>query len=222
MLLNAVLFEAQWVTQLTETQPGEFNTPGGKTPVTYMRPFGTEDDFLSSIGQSLDAVQLPYWNGSGQEGNRPTSRYAALLLMPTSESLSQFAGTLDPGTLEQIVNSMTDQAVVPSIPECKIDSTLQLIPVLQALGVTDAFGPSADFSGLSPIATQITEVKQQATLKITKWGTVASAATAVVDQPTAARTTTPVTFNRPFLFLIRDTQTGAILFESAVNNPAAA
>jgi serpin B len=74
---------------------------------------------------------------------------------------------------------------------------------------------------LSSIATQISEVKQQATLRISRWGTVAAAATAAVFEPTAASLTQPVIFNRPFLFLIRDTKTGAILFESAVNNPAA-
>jgi serpin B len=223
VLLNAVLFDAQWATQLARTQPGEFYAPSGRTSVTYMSPEGTDSEFPSSIGPNLDAVQLPYWNGSAQNGNRPSSRYAALLLMPTSGSLSHFVSTLDAGSLRRIVSSMSNQTLTPSIPECKIGSTLQLAPALQALGVTDAFGPEADFSGLSSIATQITAVKQEATLKVTKWGTVASAATAVVAQASAARINPlTVTFNRPFLFLIRDTKTGAILFESAVNNPAAA
>lgn len=222
VLLNAVLFEAQWATQLTTAMPGEFNAPAGTTPVTYMSPLGTDNEFPSSVSSSLDAVQLPYWNGEGQQGDRPSSRYAALLLMPTSGSLSQFVVGLNLTKLDGIVGSLTNQAVTPWIPESKIGSTLQLAPALEAMGVTDAFGPSADFSGLSSIATQIREVKQQATLRITKWGTVAAAATAVVIQPTAARANPlTVTFNRPFLFLIRDTKTGAILFESAVENPVA-
>jgi serpin B len=140
--------------------------------------------------------------------------------MPTSGSLTQFVNGLDATGLDRIVGGMTDQSLVPQIPECKIGSTLELVPALEALGVKDAFGPSADFSGLSSIATQISEVKQQATLRISKWGTVAAAATAAVFEPTAAHLTQQVIFNRPFLFLIRDTKTGAILFESAVNNPS--
>jgi serpin B len=140
--------------------------------------------------------------------------------MPTSGSLSQFVGSLDSTSLNGIIGGMSRQAVSPLVPELKISSNLQLVPTLQALGITDAFGPSADFSGLSPIATEISEVKQQATLRITKWGTVASAATAVVSTATALVTTRSLKFNRPFLFVIRDTKTGAILFESAINNSA--
>jgi serpin B len=140
--------------------------------------------------------------------------------MPTSGSLSQFVGSLDSTSLNGIIGGMSRQAVSPLVPELKISSHLQLVPALQALGITDAFGPSADFSGLSPIATEISEVKQQATLRITKWGTVASAATAVVSTATALVTTRSLKFNRPFLFVIRDTKTGAILFESAINNSA--
>ena len=220
VLLNAVLFEAQWATQLTSTMSGPFDAPGGSVPVTYMSPSGQDTEYLSSLSSGLDAIELPYWNGAGPPGTRPRSRYAALVLMPTSGSLTQFVNGLDATGLNRIVNGMTDQMGGPQIPECKIGSTLQLVPALEALGVKDAFGPSADFSGLSSIATQISEVKQQATLRISKWGTVAAAATAAVFEATAAHLTQQVIINRPFLFMIRDTKTGAILFESAVDNPS--
>ena len=220
VLLNAVLFEAQWATQLTGTMSGPFHAPGGSVPVTYMSPSGQDSQYLSSLSSGLDAIELPYWNGAGAQGTRPRSRYAALVLMPTSGSLAQFVDALDATSLNRVVSGMTEQWLVPQIPECKIGATLQLVPALEALGVKDAFGPGADFSGLSSIATQISEVKQQATLRISKWGTVAAAATAAVFESTAAHLTQQVTFNRPFLFLVRDTKTGAILFESAVDNPS--
>ncbi len=220
VLLNAVLFEAQWDTQLTDTSSGVFHVPGGDVSATYMSPSVGDSDYLSSFGRDLDALQLAYWNGAGQHGNRPPSRYAALLLMPTSGSLGQFVGRLDVASLKGIIGGMSNQAVDPLVPQTKISSSLQLAEPLQGLGITDAFGPGADFSGLSTVGTQISEVKQQAMLSITKWGTIASAATAVVNTATALRETRPLVFDRPFLFLIRDTKTGAILFESAINNPA--
>ena len=92
VLLNAVLFEAQWAAQLTNTSSGVFHAPGGDVAATFMSPSVDDVNYLSSFGPDLDALQLPYWNGTGQQGNRPTSRYAALLLMPTSGSLSQVRG----------------------------------------------------------------------------------------------------------------------------------
>jgi serpin B len=90
--------------------------------------------------------------------------------------------------------------------------------------MTDAFSPQkADLSGISPEATYVKFVRQAATLDVTKWGTVATAATAIGVEATAARAQTlTVTIDRPFLFVIRDTTTGAILFTAAVDDPTGA
>ena len=70
--------------------------------------------------------------------------------------------------------------------------------------------------------TYVKLVRQAATLDVTKWGTVATAATAVVADATAAESpVVTVRINRPFLFVIRDTKTGAILFTATVSNPSA-
>jgi serpin B len=178
---------------------------------------GGDDEQDASIGSGLDAVELPYWNGAQNE--RAPGRYAAMFLMPTSGSLAQFVATLDSSTLHQITNGLSEQPVDLEIPAVNISSTLDLSSTLSSMGMSDAFGPAADFSGMTKLATQLSEVKQKATLHVTKYGTVASAATAVVGIASAAMRSTPITFNRPFVFLVRDTQTGAILFESAVNDP---
>jgi serpin B len=218
VLLNAVLFEAQWATQLTSTTTAPFYSPGGTEQTTFLSPPAALSGFKASVGDGLDAVELPFWNGSF---DHMPGRFAALIVMPTKGSLAQFIGSLNVSGLDKIVNGLADKQIGLEVPQIKVDSDLQLAPALEAMGMPIAFGAAADLSGFSSVATQISEVKQQATLSVTKWGTVAAAATAVVIEPTDAAILTPVNIDRPFLFLIRDTKTGAILFESAVNNPAA-
>jgi serpin B len=215
LLLNAVSFKAKWASPFTSSAAGTFLSPTGSVPVTYLS--NTSQFLEATDGPGYDAVQLPYQSGaSGTSG-----RYAALLVMPTSGSLTQFVDHLDGAGLGSIVQGLKVHGVNVTIPKLKLNSSLQLEPALEALGVSDAFGPSADFSELSPVPTMISEVKQDAMLDVTKWGTVASAATVVVIVPTAtpARPLT-LRFDRPFLFLVRDTQTGTLLFASAVNNPS--
>jgi serpin B len=215
ILLNAVYFKARWASPFATTASGTFYGPNGNATVNYLVH---EDASLAvAVGGGLDAVQLPYWNGSqGTPG-----RYAALVLMPTSGSLAQFVGGLNVASLNSIVQRLSPEGVDLQLPAFNLSSSVQLIPTLESLGVTDAFSDGADFSGFSRIPTTISEVKQDATLDVTKWGTVATAATGVVLTPTAVEVSHAVTIDRPFVFLVRDTTTGAILFASAESNPAA-
>ena len=94
-------------------------------------------------------------------------------------------------------------------------------PVLTALGMGVAFTPAADFTGLSTQACCIGLVEQAATLGVGEKGTVASAATAVGMEPTAARLLPPqLLFNRPYLMLVTDRATGEPIFLARVADPA--
>ena len=93
---------------------------------------------------------------------------------------------------------------------------------LKALGMARAFGPLADFTGLSPAAASIGFVQQAATLKVDEKGTVgaAAAAAAVGVLPAAGFAGTELDFNRPYLLLVTDLQTGEPVFLAKVANPA--
>jgi serpin B len=86
-----------------------------------------------------------------------------------------------------------------------------------------AFTDRADFSGLTAKPVQIGQVVQRVYLSVAEKGTEAAAATGVEILPGAAQVppSLSVRFNHPFLFLIRDTQTGAILFASQIQDPTA-
>jgi serpin B len=98
-----------------------------------------------------------------------------------------------------------------------------LIPTLQSLGIRDAFDVDrADFSDMSPTPLFVSTVAQKDTLDVTPWGSEASAATGIGMQATSARAAMmTIDIDHPYLFLIRDTDTGEILFEAQVVNPAA-
>ena len=98
-----------------------------------------------------------------------------------------------------------------------------LIPV-EAMGMKRAFSQAADFSGISTVEDLfISAVLHKAYVDVNEEGTEAAAATGVVMRAMSARLPQPVPVFRadhPFLFLIRDTQTGSVLFLGRLTNPS--
>ena len=93
---------------------------------------------------------------------------------------------------------------------------------MKALGITDAFNPSAaDFTGIGPHRLFFSDVVHQAVVKVAEKGTVAAAATGAVVAPTAVAVNpgVTVTVDRPFLFTITDRATGTPLFLGRVETP---
>jgi serpin B len=215
VLANAVYFKAAWEQPFRgETSNGPFHLPDGTTAsVPFMRtPSGGPLDVRVSTASGLDAVQLPYAGG----------RMAALMIMPTSGPLSSLTGSLTVAGLDRIVASTVPTSLDLSMPMLSLTDSHELIPTLENLGIRNAFeGTSADLSGLSPTPLYIYDVVQKATLDVTPWGTVATAATGIAGTATARPASISLTFDHPFLFLIRDTDTGTILFEAQINSPGA-
>ena len=108
-----------------------------------------------------------------------------------------------------------------ALPTVNLRSQLDVGGLLQRLGMGIAFGGGADFTGLSPQACCIALVEHAATLRVAEKGTVASAATAVGMEPTAAQAPPRLVFDRPYLLLVTDVTSGEPLFLARVTNPAA-
>ncbi len=103
------------------------------------------------------------------------------------------------------------------LPRFKIESGLMdLIPALKSLGIKDAFKlGTADFQGMGwpKGGLAISQVKHQAVVEVNEQGTEAAGATAVEWDAKSAIPKTPVfRADHPFLFLIREKSTGAVLF----------
>jgi serpin B len=110
-----------------------------------------------------------------------------------------------------------------SMPALHLSVSAPLDPMLSAMGLGPAYS-GADFSPmLGPGGGSnhaLATVRQAATLDVDPWGTDAAAATGAVAVPMLALNRS-VTIDHPYLFLIRDTVTGALLFTAVVENPTA-
>jgi serpin B len=216
ILANALYFKAPWEQPFaSSTVDAQFHLPNGvTTSIPFVHtPVNGPINVSSFIGSGVDGVQLPYRGG----------RMAALILMPTSESISEFAASLTQERLAHFVSTLAPTALALSMPALSLSSSNDLVSTLKARGMSDAFdASSADFSGATATSLFVSDVVQKDTLSVTPWGSEATAATGIGMAATGAEEpTTSINIDRPYLFLIRDTHTGEILFEAQVVNPAA-
>jgi serpin B len=210
VLANAVYFHAAWSTPFDGhlTTDYSFTTGAGKqVPAKFM--IGGSG-LPSGTGPGYEAAQLPYRGG----------RFTALAVMPTSGSLADYVADLTPAKIDSITAALQPGAAI-ALPRFTTRSKTDLVPVLQGLGMHDAFTSAADLSGLSPACgCQVDQVLQRVYLGVGEKGTTAAAVTGISIIPTSTSGGLPaLRFDHPFLFLIRDTQTGAILFASKIDDP---
>jgi len=145
-----------------------------------------------------------------------------VILVPDEGQFEAFEDALDAGRLEAIVQDLRYVQVALSMPKFKIESSLSLADALATMGMLAAFSDDADFSGMTgnhDLA--ISDVVHKAFVSVDESGTEAAAATAVIMKLTAmpAEPLT-VTIDRPFIFAIRDIQTGSLLFVGRVVDPS--
>ena len=212
VLTDALYMHAAWATPFdaTLTRPGPFATAAGQHVTAQ---FMTGLQFRAVQAGGWTAVWLPY-SGSklAMEALLPPPGDAGCK-MPPATALGAMTSRLaaDGPALTRTV----------TLPKVSLGTQVSMKPVLTALGMGVAFTPAADFTGLSTQACCIGLVEQAATLGVGEKGTVASAATAVGMEPTAARLLPPqLLFNRPYLMLVTDRATGEPLFLARVADPA--
>ncbi len=213
VLTNAIYFNAAWQYpfKAEQTRDGTFNLlDGGKATVPMMN----ETETLGyAKGDGYEAVQLPY----------DKRELSMVIVVPPAGQFGAFEKSLDAKRVDSIVKSVSYKRVALSMPKYKFEASFMLADALTKLGMRDAFvfGP-ADFSGMDGTRNlYIGQVVHKAFVAVDEAGTEAAAATAVI-MPAGAMAESPVvvTIDRPFVFLIRDDATGAILFVGRVLNPA--
>jgi len=212
VLTNAIYFTAAWASPFEpeNTQAGSFWVDGSNE-VTVDMMVQTES-FPYVAGTGFQAVALPY------DGRQ----LSMLVLVPDAGQMAQFESQLTADRVAEVVAGLESTNLALEMPKFEYDSDLSLRETLAAMGMTTAFDPSAaDFSGMTGGRDLfIDDVIHQAYVLVDEEGTEAAAATAVLMAPTSAPPPpVPLSIDRPFVFLIRDEPTGAILFLGRVTDP---
>ena len=209
VLTNAIYFKGDWVSKfdLKQTQDAPFRiSQTDQVIVPMMQQFRR---FAFAAADELDLLELPYAG----------DRLSMVLLLPKKVGgLAALEQSLSKENLDRWLGRLRQQPVRVSLPRFALGSRFDLTRTLAAMGMPDAFSGAADFSGMTGRRDLfIGLVIHEAKVEVNEEGTEAAAATAVKMK----RGAPPVSFtaDHPFLFLIRDKQTGSILFMGRVANP---
>jgi serpin B len=145
-----------------------------------------------------------------------------VILHPDLDNFESFESSLDAGLFNEILAGLTATNINLSMPKFEFEMSLPVANALQELGMVDAFQEfQADFSGMDGTRElYIQDVLHKAFVAVDEEGTEAAAATAVVVGVTSApMDPVEVKIDSPFIFLIRDRESGSILFVGRVLNP---
>jgi serpin B len=209
VLTNAIYFKAAWKNAFEESNiaDGVFTRRDGSSVSVAM--MNQTNDMFYAEGQGWKATELPY--------ERPELGMAIIL----PDDFDRFESELSASSLLSIIENLESATVNIRMPRFSFESEFMLNEALKALGMTDAFSMAADFSGMNGnLDLFIQAVVHKAFIDVNEAGTEAAAATAVVVGEKGIPIVKEITLNKPFLFLIWDRPTGAILFIGRVVNPS--
>ncbi len=218
VLTNAIYYKGAWLHPFAEArteQAGVFHTADARRLKIPL--MSQTETFRLFESKSLQVLELPYLGG----------RRTMLIALPKQiDGLPALESALSSETLATWISQMTQKSVHVTLPRFQLNEKFHLPDTLKRLGMVDAFDRDhADFSGMTGTRHLfISDVIHQAFVDVNEAGTEAAAATAVVMMPRMARAKPfpPVEFraDHPFLFLIRDQGTGALLFLGRMQDPS--
>jgi serine protease inhibitor len=213
-LINAIYFKGIWKFEFdkskTENEPFQLNS-GSSLTVPMMKqittvPYVADDKFMM--------VELPYGRGN----------FSMVVMLPKEGyNTDDIIGSLSQENWDTWISGMSESNVDLTLPKFTFEYKNELKDELSAMGMSVAFSSAADFSGINGTGGLcISRVIHKTFVEVNEEGTEAAAVTAVeVIETSVPGTPQNIVFrvNRPFLFAIRETTTGAILFIGRVQDP---
>jgi serpin B len=212
-LINAIYFHAPWKYEFEkdDTYEGVFKLEDGNIHRTdFMQ---VEGNFSYTSTNDFTAVELPYGD----------SAFSMVVLLPHEGSdVDELAGKLDASLWSSVMDQSMVMGVHVHLPKFKYEFKSLLNDHLKNLGLGIAFSFSADFSGITPPGDiYISRVIHQTFIDVMEEGTEAAAATIVEFRELSGGPGSHIPFlvDRPFIYVIKENSSGALLFMGKVGKP---
>ncbi len=216
VLTNAIYFKGDWQTQFdkTETKDEVFHlSPSQTKKVPLMHRAGSFNYF---DGGTFQVLEIPY----------KSDELSMVIFLPKDPGgLPALEQSLTSTNLQQWLGQLSSvPKVIVTMPKFKTTRQFELGDTLAAMGMSQAFDGSADFSGMTGKKDLvISAVIHKAYIDVNEEGTEAAAATGVTMRTMAVRALNPPTpvfrADHPFVFLIREHRSNSILFMGRTADP---
>ncbi len=211
VLTNAIYFKGDWLYEFDEeaTSVEDFYvTPSETVGADMMSLHGS---FNYAAADGLQLLELPY---AGED-------VSMLVLLPEEGRMGEVEARLSAGGLGEWVALMEEAEVDVQLPRFSFETKYFMSEDLAEMGMPTAFTGDEDFSGMTGTRElYIDLVIHQAFIEVNEQGTEAAAATGVSMRLTAAPPGELFRADHPFVFLIRDVDTGLVMFMGRVSDPS--
>ena len=205
-LVNALYFNGKWSAEFDKAKKGNFKALNSSSVPTNMMSRTGSYRYASAGGYQM--VSVPYGNGA----------FVMDLILPDASGSDAFEKAVKGLTWDVYSNLISrgyNSEVCLTMPVFKMEYDVELQDILAAMGMSSAFGPFANFSGITDDAALcISKVIHKTLVDVDEKGTEAAAVTIVDMKLTSATPPKTIYFtaDRPFIFAIRETSTNALIF----------
>ena len=217
VITNSIYFNGSWTVPFPEedTVNHDFWRRSSESVKTdFMR---VQDRFDYASLDGVQIIRMPYVG----------DRLSMLVILPNDrDGIGSLESGVSAGQMAQWKQSMQSHEVSVFMPKFTMETSYSLPAYLGSLGMVDVFdGGLADLSGIAPVdlgALYVSEATQVAYVDVNEVGTEAAAITAGVVALVSEQPPPPMFIaNHPFVFIIQDDESGAILFMGRLSDPTA-
>ena len=210
ILTNAVYFKSEWAQPLNlqgSAQP--FYNANGSISSEVMMFEISRFDYMED--EQVQVVELPY----------KSNDLSMLIVLPKSKeaaAMQKLIANLSTAQINKWQRKLKNQETLLSMPKFKLEQSYKMEAILAEMGMPIAFGSRADYSLFNDeLPLKVNSIIHKAVVDVDEKGTVAAAATGIDIMVVSASFSAEFHADHPFMFMIKDSKTDAILFLGQVN-----